>query len=89
MEVGHFDVQRVREHLKNIERELAILKELIETPSEAQADRDDSEIQKLRKRLIDEGFDEELVQLVGTVPLRNSDYKEEIRAVIYERHKRK
>ncbi len=49
----------------------------------------EKQIQELRKRLIDEGLDERLVQLVGTVPLIHDDYKEEIRAVIYERYERK
>jgi len=42
-------------------------------------------IEGLRQRLIDEGFDEELVPLVGTIPLREEDYKEEIREAISER----
>jgi hypothetical protein len=46
----------------------------------------EKQIQELRKQLIAEGFDERLVRLVGTVPLRKDDYKEEIRDVIYERY---
>ena len=46
-------------------------------------------LQKLREQLIDEGLDEKLVRLVGTVPLRRDSYKAEIRATIYERYQRK
>ena len=89
MDFTHLNIQEVRKHLENIERELTMLKKLVETPAEKQETKDEARIRELRKRLIDEGFDEELVQLVGTVPLLHDDYKEEIRAVIYERYQRK
>lgn len=46
-------------------------------------------IQEFREQLIAEGLDEELVQLVGTVPWSRDSYKEEIRAVIYEKYQGK
>ena len=57
-----------------------------ETPPHPLAE---TRIQKLRKQLLDEGCDEELVQLIGTVPTHRDNYKEEIRTVIYERAQRK
>lgn len=89
MNSRHFDIQKAREHLENIERELTILKELIAPSVEGQESEDKTRIQELRKRLIAEGLDEELVQLVGTVPSRSNSHKEEIRTVIYERYQRK
>ncbi|MFC1717458.1 hypothetical protein ACFL6S_27605 [Candidatus Poribacteria bacterium] len=88
MNSEYFDTREIRRHLENIERELAALRELIGTPLETQDTEDETRIQELREQLLKEGLDEEFVQLVGTVPLRNKDYKEEIRAVIYERYRR-
>ena len=89
MNSQNFDIQKAQEHLENIERELTILKDLIAPSVERQESEDKVRIQELRKRLIAEGMDEELVQLVGTVPSRSDSYKEEIRTVIYERYQRK
>jgi hypothetical protein len=89
MDSTHLDIQEVRKHLENIERELVMLKKLIEVPAQTQENKDEERIRELRKQLLDEGLDERLVQLVGTVPLIHDDYKEEIRAVIYERYQRK
>ncbi len=86
MDFEYSDTQEIQRRLENIKRELAALRKLIGTPLEAQDTEDETRIQKLREHLLKEGLDEELVQLVGTVPLRNKDYKEEIRAVIYERY---
>lgn len=88
MDSGYFNIQEIRKHLEGLERELIILKRLLETPAKAQGDENEKQIQELREQLISEGFDKELVQLVGTVPLYNIDYKEEIRNLIYERFKR-
>ena len=85
----YFDVREIRKHLENIERELATLKKLIGTSLETQGTEDEVRIHELRKQLLNEGLDEELVRLVGTVPLENNDYKEEIRTVIYERYQGK
>ena len=79
------EAQGLRRIIENIERELTTLKKFIETPEETQK----IQIRELRKQLLDEGCDEELVQLVGTVPKRRENYKEEIRDVIYERAQRK
>jgi len=89
MDSTHLDIQEVRKHLESIERELTMLKRLIEAPAETQEDKDETRIRELRKKLLDEGLYERLVRLVGTVPLLHDDYKEEIRAVIYERYQRK
>ncbi len=89
MNSQHFDIQKAQEHLENIERELTILKELIAPSVERQESESKARIQELRRQLIAEGMNEELVQLVGTVPLRSNSYKEEIRTVIYERYQRK
>ncbi len=85
MDSEHSDTREIQRHLENIERELAALRKLIGAPLEAQDTEDETRIQELREQLLKEGLDEKLVRLVGTVPLENNDYKEEIRAVIYER----
>ena len=85
----HFDIQKVLEHIKNLEQELGFLKELVGVTLETQEGGNEARIQKLREQLIDEGLDKELVRLVGTVPLHRDSYKEEIRTVIYERYQRK
>lgn len=82
MNPKYLDIQKVQEHLENLERELTMLKGLVKTVSETQEGRDEARIRELRKQLINEGLDEELVQLVGSVPLRRDNYKEEIRDVI-------
>ena len=92
------EAQELRRIIENLERELTTLKKFIETPAEGvghashaeetQKSKNEMRIQKLRKQLMDEGCDKELVQLVGTVPLRRNNYKEEIRTVIYERTQR-
>ena len=73
--------------------DIAILEERKNEPSrsldEVQDTEDETRIQELREQLLKEGLDEKLVRLVGTVPLENNDYKEEIRAVIHERYQRK
>ena len=83
------EAQELRRIIKNLERELTTLKEFIETPEETQKIKNETQIRELRKQLLDEGCDEELVQLVGTVPKRRDNYEEEIRTVIYERAQRK
>ncbi len=88
MDSEYSDTREIQRHLENIERELAALRKLIGTPLEIQDTEDETRIQELRERLLKEGMDEELVRLVGTVSLRNEDYKEEIRAVICERYQR-
>lgn len=65
------------------------MRKLIGTPLEVQDTGDETRIQELREQLLKEGMDEKLVRLVGTVPLKNSDYKEEILAIIHERSQRK
>ena len=82
MDFSNFDIQKALKHVENLERELTTLKKLIETPEETQKIRSETQIRELRKQLLDEGCDEELVQLVGTVPKRRENYKEEIRTVI-------
>ena len=72
------EAQGLRRIIENIERELTTLKKFIETPAEGvgtashreetQKIRSETQIRELRKQLLDEGCDEELVQLVGTVP---------------------
>ena len=83
------EAQGLRRIIENIERELTTLKKFIETPEETQKIQNEKRIRELRKQLLDEGCDEELVQLVGTVPKRRENYKEEIRDVIYESAQRK
>ena len=83
------EAQELRRIIENLERELTMLKKFIEAPEETQKIKNEMQIQKLRKQLMNEGCDEELVQLVGTVPLRVDNYKEEIRNAIYERAQRK
>lgn len=85
----HLDIQEIRKHLENIERELAVLRNLVGVSTKTQEDKEEARIQELRKQLLGKGYDEELVQLVGTVPLIHDDYKEEIRAVVCERYERK
>ena len=89
------EAQELRRIIENLERELTTLKKFIETPAEGvvrashREEVNETRIQKLRKQLMDEGCDKELVQLVGTVSKRRDNYKEEIRTVIYERAQRK
>lgn len=76
-------VKEIERHLSNIEREIAELKRLI-----AGADQGElagaEQLGTLRQQLIDEGFDEELVLLVGTIPPREENYKKEIQQAISE-----
>jgi hypothetical protein len=80
---------QMQKHLENIERELAALKRLLETTSRdkgpVEAEVRGKDIESLKRELRQEGFDEDLLQLVGTVPLRQKEYKEEIRAAISAR----
>lgn len=78
-------IQEIHRHLNNIEREVTQLKKLV-----AGSDRLTSakQLKLLRRQLIVEGFEEELVQLVGIIPLRKDDYKKEIREAISERFHR-
>lgn len=65
-------LQQIHEHLDKIERELAELRELLKTTSKEEKPLEileDIDIESLKSKLRQEGFDEELVQLVGTVPL--------------------
>ncbi len=89
LEFESYDIQKLREHLGNIERELSMLKKLVESSAETKEHANEERIQELRRKLISNGLDEEIVMLVGTIPLYNEDYKDEIRNVLYERHKRK
>lgn len=81
---------QMQKHLENIERELAALKKLLETTSRdegpVKAEVGGKDIESLKRELRQEGFDEDLLQLVGTVPLRRKEYKEEIRAAISAKH---
>ena len=84
MSAEDVQIQEVQRHLSNIEREIAELKRLITVPREGES-MGPEKLEILRQRLINEGFDEELVPLVGTIPLREEVYKEEIREAISER----
>jgi hypothetical protein len=86
MESVFLDIQKVQEHLENLEKEIGILKKLIESSLET---RNERRIHELRKKLLNDGLDEEIVMLVGTIPLYNENYKDDIRTVICERYKRK
>lgn len=76
-------MQEIQRHIGNIEREIAKLKELIGRPKEDESQQ--AELVRLRRQLVEEGLDEELIRLVGTLPIRNEDYKEEIRQAISAR----
>ena len=65
----------IERRLRNIEREFVELKKLMKVLTS-------QHIQALRKELIEEGFDKALVELVGSVPAWDEDYKEDIRRVI-------
>lgn len=82
-------IPQIQKHLENIERELAKLRELLEkTLSEGRSIEisKPEHIEKLKKELKQEEFDKDLVQLVGTVPLRQKDYKEDIRKAVSAKH---
>ena len=64
MDKRNFDIQKARKHLENLEIELTTLKNLFFSSEEAQKSKSRKRIQQLRKQLINDGFDEELVQLV-------------------------
>lgn len=85
MHLSNFDIQKVQRQIENLELELTALKKLLKPFGEAKKSKRKKRIQKLRKQLMNEGFDGELVQLVGTVPIYRDDYKEEVRNLIYER----
>lgn len=68
----------IERHLRNIEREFAQVKKFMEILTSQY-------IQALRKELAEEGFDKMLVELVGSVPVWEEDYKEDIRRVISQR----
>lgn len=76
-------MQEIQRHIRNIEREIAKLKELIGRAKEDESQQ--AELVRLRQQLVEEGLDEKLVRLVGTLPIRNEDYKEEIRQAISAR----
>jgi len=79
-------IQEIQRHLNNIEREVTELKKLVARPIKpANA----KQLELLRHQLIAEGFEEELVQLVGVIPLRERAYKKEILDAISERLKSK
>lgn len=84
MHVEDVQIQEIQRHLSNIEREIAELKRLI-TRSKGGEPKSAEKLEILRQRLTDESFDEELVLLVGIIPLREEDYKKEIREAISER----
>jgi len=85
MHLSNFDIQKVQRQIENLELELTALKKLLKPFGKTKKSKGKKKIQNLRKQLMNEGFDEELVQLVGTVPIYQDDYKEEIRNLIYER----
>ena len=89
MELEYYEIKKLQEHLGNIEREISILKKLIESTVEAKEHANEKRIHELRQKLISNGLDEEIVMLVGTIPLYNEDYKDEIRKVLYERFESK
>ena len=66
---------RMQKHLRNIDSELFQLRKLVEGFA-------DQDIEVLRKGLLKEGFDKALVALVGSVPGRERDYKQDIRRAI-------
>jgi len=80
MASGNFQVEEMQKHLKNIEQEINALKKLIQ--ARLGGGGWGEEIEAIRAELIKEGFDEELIRLVGTASLREEDYKKEIRGVI-------
>jgi hypothetical protein len=47
----------------------------------------DEQIEEIRRQLLNKGIDEDIVDLVGTIPIRDIDYKKDIRLAISERHK--
>lgn len=78
-------IQEIHRHLNSIEREVKELKKLIAGPGKPT---NAKQLELLRQQLLAEGFEEELVQLVGIIPLRKEDYKKQIREAIFERFHR-
>ena len=73
------ETMQIEKHLRNIEREFAQVKTLMGAFARQR-------ITALREELVNEGFDEGLVELVGSVPVWEEDYKNDIRRVICEEH---
>jgi hypothetical protein len=69
------DIIAMQKHLRHIEREFAELRRLMDVFSR-------QHIAALREELMSEGFDEILVELVGSVPGSGEDYKDDIRRAI-------
>jgi len=86
MELNNLDIKKIQEHLANLEKEITIIKELIGISTEISSD---NQIREIRERLIREGIDEDLVSLVGTIPIYDDDYKKDIYLAISEREKYK
>ena len=62
MDKGNFDIQKARKHLVNLEVELTTLNNLLFSSEETQESNSRKRVQELRKQLMNEGFDEELVR---------------------------
>ena len=87
MSLNHSEIQIIKTHLENIERELAIIKRLIGVSTEVELNKTDEQIKEIRRQLLNKGIDEDIVNLVGIIPMRDIDYKKDIRLAISERHK--
>jgi len=85
------ELREIQKHLGTIERELAALKELLETSAsgEEQGGLDEGEIENLRRELQQEGIAPDLLRLVGTAPIRRTDYKADLQVVISARDARR
>lgn len=70
---------QMQKHLRNIEKEFAQFKKLTTVFTS-------QHIKALRKELLEEGYDEVLVELVGSVPVWEENYREDIRRMISERY---
>jgi len=54
---------------------------------ETELNKTDEQIEEIRRQLLNKGIDEDIVHLVGTIPIRDIDYKKDIQLAISERHK--
>jgi predicted RNase H-like HicB family nuclease len=56
---------------------------------ETELNKTDKQIEEMRKQLLNKGIDEDIVNLIGTVPMRDIDYKKDIYLAISERYRLK
>jgi len=65
------------------------MKKISGISTEPELSKTDEQIEEIRKQLINKGIDKDIVNLIGTIPIRDIDYKKDIYLAISERYKLK